>query len=270
MGQRIINVKIFSIRQDASITTQEWLEELFEEFLDKYPTTRFRFQNPWDVREDDRQGCIVGRLLVEAEERSISDDHIIDEFDRTVSGYIQNMEFFIPPWADDYVQVSIDETLDYPEKEIEEDIDSIIQEALAQRKRIKNLKPFNIHVEEETLENLLVDWGASIAKEMEPEFESVTVLRKANIFFDGKVTSRTILFADGSKKTLGVMLPGEYEFSTAEKEIMEILSGDLEVRLPGESGWKILKTGELFEVPPESKFALKVHDVTDYCCSYVG
>lgn len=269
MGQRIVNVKIFSIRQDASNTAQEWLVELFEEFLEKYPGTRFRFPNPWDVKEDDTQECIVGRLLVEAAERSISDEHIIDEFDRSVSDHIQNMEFFVPPWADDYVQVSIDETVDYPEKVIEEDIDSIIQEALAQRRKIKNINRFTIHVEEETLIDLLVDWGASIAKEMEPQFESVTVLKKANIFFDGKVTSRTILLADGSKKTLGVMLPGEYEFSTTEKEIMEILSGNLEIRLPGESDWKTVRTGQLFEVPPESKFALKVHDVTDYCCSYV-
>ena len=65
------------------------------------------------------------------------------------------------------------------------------------------------------------------------EFANVTVVRKANIYFDGKVSSRTIVFADGSKKTLGVMLPGEYEFNTADKEIMEIMSGDLEVSLPG-------------------------------------
>ena len=50
-----------------------------------------------------------------------------------------------------------------------------------------------------------------------PEFKNVTVIKKANVYFDGKVTSRTVMFPDGSKKTLGVMLPGEYEFSTADK-----------------------------------------------------
>ena len=65
------------------------------------------------------------------------------------------------------------------------------------------------------------------------EFTNVTIVREANIYFDGKVTSRSILFPDGSKKTLGIMLPGEYEFSTEQKEIIEIINGGLEVLLPG-------------------------------------
>jgi len=101
------------------------------------------------------------------------------------------------------------------------------------------------------------------------EFKNVTVVKKANVYFDGNVTSRTLLFADGSKKTLGVMLPGEYEFNTAEKEIMEILAGELEVLLPGAAGWKTVKGGEAFEVPAQSKFGLKVKSLTDYCCSFV-
>jgi len=101
------------------------------------------------------------------------------------------------------------------------------------------------------------------------EFKNVTVFKKANVYFDGKVTSRTVLFSDGSKKTLGIMMPGEYEFGSAEKEVMEILAGDLEVLLPGASAWKPVKAGESFEVPPQSKFSLKVKTVTDYCCSYI-
>ena len=65
------------------------------------------------------------------------------------------------------------------------------------------------------------------------EFTGVTVVKKANVYFDGKVTSRTVLFPDGAKKTLGIMLPGDYEFGTADKEIMEILGGDMDVFLPG-------------------------------------
>jgi hypothetical protein len=102
------------------------------------------------------------------------------------------------------------------------------------------------------------------------KFENVAVVKQANIYFEGSVTSRTIFFADGSKKTLGVMLPGEYEFGTAEKEIMEILSGDLEVLLPDTSEWKTVKGGESFEVPSNSKFKLKVNSVTDYCCSFIA
>ncbi len=100
------------------------------------------------------------------------------------------------------------------------------------------------------------------------EFENVTVVREANIYFDGKVTSRVVLFPDGTRKTLGLMLPGEYEFGTEEKELMEIMAGDLEVLLPGSSDWQVIVGGESFEVPAKSKFNLKVHKVTDYCCSY--
>jgi uncharacterized protein YaiE (UPF0345 family) len=101
------------------------------------------------------------------------------------------------------------------------------------------------------------------------EFKNVTMIKKANIYFDGKVTSRTVIFEDGSKKTLGIMFPGDYEFGTAEKEIMEILSGNLDVVLPGMDKWKTFKEGDVFEVPAQSKFKLKVKTLTDYCCSYI-
>ncbi len=101
------------------------------------------------------------------------------------------------------------------------------------------------------------------------KFENVTVVKAANVYFGGNVTSRSITFPDGSKKTLGVMLSGEYEFETAEKEIMEIISGELEVQLPGAPGWRSVRGGEVFDVPSSSKFQLKVQSVTDYCCSYV-
>ena len=101
------------------------------------------------------------------------------------------------------------------------------------------------------------------------QFENVTVVKAANVYFDGKVTSRSIKFGDGSKKTLGIMLPGEYEFNTDAKELMEILSGDLEVLLPGNSKWTKVVGGESFEVPCNSAFKLKVNAITDYCCSFI-
>lgn len=101
------------------------------------------------------------------------------------------------------------------------------------------------------------------------EFNNVTIIKKANVYFDGKVTSRTVVFADGSRKTLGIMLPGEYEFNTADKEIMEILAGELDVMLPGASGWQTVKGGESFEVPAHSKFGLRVRTLADYCCSFI-
>ena len=101
------------------------------------------------------------------------------------------------------------------------------------------------------------------------KFENVTVVKEANIYYDGKVTSRTVEFSDGSVKSLGIMLPGEYTFNTADKEIMEILSGELEVRLPGEGAFRTLHTPETFEVPANAAFDLKIKSVTDYCCSYI-
>ena len=100
------------------------------------------------------------------------------------------------------------------------------------------------------------------------EFNNVTITKQANVYFDGKVTSRSIIFQDGSKKTLGIMLPGEYEFNTDDKELMEILSGDLEVLLP-DNDWQTIKGGESFEVPANSSFQLKIKEITDYCCSFI-
>jgi hypothetical protein len=101
------------------------------------------------------------------------------------------------------------------------------------------------------------------------EIKNVTIVKKANVYFDGKVTSRTVVFPDGSKKTLGIMLPGEYEFSTGDREIMEIYSGDLDVLLPGETAWRAIKGGQSFEVAANAKFKLKVKVISDYCCSFI-
>ncbi len=100
-------------------------------------------------------------------------------------------------------------------------------------------------------------------------FENVSVELEGNSYFDGAVTSRTVNFADGSKKTLGFMLPGEYEFGTVAAELMEITSGTLDVKLPGSDVWISVKDEESFDVPADSKFQVKVSSITDYCCSYL-
>jgi len=100
------------------------------------------------------------------------------------------------------------------------------------------------------------------------EFENVTVVKAANIYFDGKVTSRTVKFDDGSRKTLGIMMPGEYEFATEQHELMEFAAGKLDVLLPGSTDWQSIQAGDSFEVPAHSSFKLKVYEVADYCCSY--
>lgn len=100
-------------------------------------------------------------------------------------------------------------------------------------------------------------------------FENVTVVKKANIYFNGKVTSRTVLFPDGSRKTLGFILPGEYEFGTGDKEKMEVLTGTIFALLPGKCVWESYKEGQSFEIAANSKFKVSVTEPADYCCSYI-
>lgn len=100
------------------------------------------------------------------------------------------------------------------------------------------------------------------------QFENVTLIKEANVYFDGKVTSRTAILKDGTKKTLGIMLPGEYEFGTGLKEEMDILAGKLEYKLSGQD-WQTIDGNGVFYAPANDKFQVKVHTVTDYCCSYI-
>ena len=103
---------------------------------------------------------------------------------------------------------------------------------------------------------------------MSDAFENVTVVKKANVYFDGKVTSRTVLFPDGTRKTLGLMMPGEYEFGTDAREVMEVVGGEMKVLLPGAADWQTFAAGQSFEVPAGSSFKLVIDGVADYCCSY--
>ena len=101
------------------------------------------------------------------------------------------------------------------------------------------------------------------------EFSNVSVVKNANIYFDGGVTSRTIKFPNGEIKTLGVILPGEYQFNTDKKEIMDILAGDVDVLLAGGTEWINYKAGSSFEVDASSSFQIRANSVSDYCCSFV-
>jgi len=100
------------------------------------------------------------------------------------------------------------------------------------------------------------------------DFNNVSIDRSANIFYDGNVSSRNIEFEDGTRKTLGIMLPGIYEFNTIHKEVMEINSGEIEYRLQAEE-WVKLSAPNSFEVPANSRFKLKVISLMDYCCSFI-
>lgn len=100
-------------------------------------------------------------------------------------------------------------------------------------------------------------------------FKSVDLVKKANIYFDGNVTSRSFVDNDGERKSLGIMMPGTYNFGTAAAEIMEIVSGECEVKLNGSAEWKTYTSDTTFQVPANSNFDIKVKTVTDYCCSYI-
>jgi purine/pyrimidine-nucleoside phosphorylase len=100
------------------------------------------------------------------------------------------------------------------------------------------------------------------------EFNNVSIAKAANILFEGNITSRTIVLEDGSRKTLGIMLPGEYELNTVHKEIMDIQRGVLEVMLPAQD-WVKYEGPASFEIQANSKFKLRVHSLVDYCCSFI-
>jgi len=101
------------------------------------------------------------------------------------------------------------------------------------------------------------------------ELTYVTVTREANVYFDGKVTSRKLTLADGSIKTLGIMMPGDYSFSTEKAELMEIMAGELSYRLKDTTEWHQVKAGESFNIPANSSFEIKITELVDYCCTYL-
>jgi purine/pyrimidine-nucleoside phosphorylase len=103
------------------------------------------------------------------------------------------------------------------------------------------------------------------------EFRDVTVVAKANVYFGGDVISHTVLFPDGTKKTLGLIRPGPYHFGTDKAERMEIVAGSCEVQLDGQGACQTYGAGQAFEVPAKSGFTIAVKDgLCEYICSFLG
>ena len=97
----------------------------------------------------------------------------------------------------------------------------------------------------------------------------VTAVCKANIYFDGKVVSHTLLFPDGTRKTLGLIYPGTYHFDTGAPEVMEIVAGACRVLLAGDTDWQTVAAGSSFSVPGNSSFEITVEDgICEYLCSF--
>lgn len=102
------------------------------------------------------------------------------------------------------------------------------------------------------------------------EFNNVTAVAKANVYFDGKVISHTIITADGARKTLGLIYPGSYHFNTGAPEVMEITAGECRVRLKDEHETNTFTAGTRFHVPGNSAFDIEVKQgLCEYVCSFV-
>lgn len=100
------------------------------------------------------------------------------------------------------------------------------------------------------------------------QFDNVAVVKKANVYFDGKCVSHTVLFPDGTKKTVGVIFPSTLTFSTGAPEVMELNGGLCRVRLKGEQEWKVYRAGESFTVPGNSSFDIETAELLDYVCHF--
>ena len=100
------------------------------------------------------------------------------------------------------------------------------------------------------------------------KYKNIDVDKLANIYFKGNVISRNIFLKDGSRKTLGVMLPGKYEFNTEARELMEIMSGKLNLKLQNDEEWKLINDGMEFNIPKNSSFKVEVLELVNYTCSY--
>ena len=106
-------------------------------------------------------------------------------------------------------------------------------------------------------------------RDFSPEFNNITITRNANVYFDGGVTSRTIKFESGEINTLGMMQPGEYQFNTDKKEIMDIQLGKVNVLLPDQTEWRCFTAGDTFEVKVNASFQINALSLIDYCSSFV-
>ncbi|HWV18997.1 MAG TPA: pyrimidine/purine nucleoside phosphorylase [Rhodocyclaceae bacterium] len=100
------------------------------------------------------------------------------------------------------------------------------------------------------------------------QFDNVSVVKKANVYFDGKCVSHSIQFADGVKKSVGVILPATLTFNTGVPEIMEGVAGSCRVKLKGESEWKRYGAGESFNVPGDSSFEISCDEPYHYVCHF--
>jgi uncharacterized protein YaiE (UPF0345 family) len=100
------------------------------------------------------------------------------------------------------------------------------------------------------------------------QLEGVTVATQASVYFDGKCVSHSLTMADGSKKSVGVVLPATLVFGTVAPEIMECVAGSCEYQLPGSTKWLTSSAGQKFQVPGNTQFQVRVSSAYHYICHY--
>lgn len=100
------------------------------------------------------------------------------------------------------------------------------------------------------------------------QFDNVSVVKKGNVYFDGKCVSHTVILADGTRKSVGVILPSTLLFNTGAPEIMELIEGKCRVRLKGEESWKTYEGGQSFNVPGDSSFDIETVEALHYVCHF--
>jgi uncharacterized protein YaiE (UPF0345 family) len=104
----------------------------------------------------------------------------------------------------------------------------------------------------------------------ETKLSGVTVVAKANVYFDGGVVSHTVMLPGDVRKTLGLIRPGSYHFKTGAAECMEIVAGSCRVRLDGQSAWSEHSTNATFEIPGNSGFDIEVAGgLCEYICTFL-
>ena len=102
------------------------------------------------------------------------------------------------------------------------------------------------------------------------QFDNVSIKKAANIYFDGKCVSHTVFFADGTKKTVGVIFPSKLTFNTAAAEVMELNAGACKIKIAGQSEWKTYRAGEKFSVPGNTSFDIETLEMLDYVCHFIA
>lgn len=103
---------------------------------------------------------------------------------------------------------------------------------------------------------------------VEKRLKHVELESKANVYFDGRVTSRTCYREDGSRFTLGIITAGSYTFDVGEREHVQLIAGEAEVLLPGEQAWQRVAAPGSFGAPAGCSFQIRTTGVVEYLCDY--